>query len=621
MIVRWIQLLLLTAVLASGASCVRMLRQPVTGPRSPGETDAILMRRLDPFLLTGLVTRKVVVEVDWVEGCEPAKKALAGAERFLRRYVPSSIDIVFEKDDTIPRKEWERALKEDRYERTDKIVEAHIDHPPDQVEGVESIYVLYTPRSSVKRRWSGDLGEATVWTIHRAGRTLLVHGVEVHKETIQRVGVLWITDDRVERNVLIHEMGHELGAVANPRHEWRDNPGHCANPNCCMTYATGRAILYNFPRAFFTAHLPMNLCRECRADVTRAQALWRERSARDPSFAASLQARKEAERLAAEASELDDTGNRQGAIAKYREALERSPNDSWLYSRLGEVLHEEGQHDEAMEAYRTAIRSDSDPRLIFALGDLFCDRGRYADALDLVGDDDIEKNLDRDPNSAFQLFLLRARALRGTGRTGEVISLWERCARAKRIGGYYHSSAIWNVAQSFRLEGRLEEALRAYDRIPKNRRESFWYKMDLARLELARGRREAAAKWLADADSMVEAEIEKYPGRAPQLWCVRAVVLALAGKSEDVQTLLKNPPHQERDEAPLNDWEKTMIVWARARSLAILGDREDALEALHGIGEASVSYSNDPCLDEDLASLRTDARFHEMFPWCPAQNR
>src|SRR5213593_3302447 len=96
-------------LVAATSACRYLLRSPVDHLR-PGQEEDRLLDRMNVSLLTNLVAKRLVIEVDWVEGCEPAPIALEALERVAREYCPLEIRVV--KDDVIPRRKWEGALGE-----------------------------------------------------------------------------------------------------------------------------------------------------------------------------------------------------------------------------------------------------------------------------------------------------------------------------------------------------------------------------------------------------------------------------------------------------------------------------------------------------------------------------
>jgi len=97
----------------------------------------------------------------------------------------------------------------------------------------------------------------------------------------------------------------------------------------------------------------------------------------DPTLAAltfTRIAEKVAERpeyLLYAATSLLDADDRKGAIARYREYLQRRPDDRAIWVTLGEVLRESGRQGEALEAYLAAERIESRSAQQLAIGQLY----------------------------------------------------------------------------------------------------------------------------------------------------------------------------------------------------------------------------------------------------------
>lgn len=80
--------------------------------------------------------------------------------------------------------------------------------------------------------------------------------------------------------------------------------------------------------------------------------------------------------------ELEQAGDREGAIKAYERAVADDPGRVDAHINLGRLLHEAKRLAQAEQVYRTAVRlCGEDPVLLFNLGVLLEDRGRDADAL------------------------------------------------------------------------------------------------------------------------------------------------------------------------------------------------------------------------------------------------
>jgi len=119
------------------------------------------------------------------------------------------------------------------------------------------------------------------------------------------------------------------------------------------------------------------------ADEYRSQ-LERERS--EAQFAAWLAGEREKAQVlihdaALRAYQLAQMGRLDQAIAAYREAIARNPNDGYLHYRLALLLEEVGAVDEALQAYADAASIQAtDAFLWLALGSAYQEQGAYEQA-------------------------------------------------------------------------------------------------------------------------------------------------------------------------------------------------------------------------------------------------
>ena len=112
-------------------------------PHPPPATGAeAIAATLNPFVLTGLVSERLLLEVDWVEGYRPSHEALLAAESVLREQCDEGrrIDVVI--DDAIPRSTWEAHRGREGLER---LVASRLDADPADWARVEVVYLLYAP--------------------------------------------------------------------------------------------------------------------------------------------------------------------------------------------------------------------------------------------------------------------------------------------------------------------------------------------------------------------------------------------------------------------------------------------------------------------------------------------
>ena len=135
----------------------------------------------------------------------------------------------------------------------------------------------------------------------RGGSVLTARTVLLFTDRIRRDGLLWITPARIERATLVHELGHALGLVSNPRHTQGNHPAHCTRPRCVMNQPGFGSRIHNALAAFFAAHIPHEYGDLCRADIETAKRMWAALAANHPGFAEQLrQARARREITTAE---------------------------------------------------------------------------------------------------------------------------------------------------------------------------------------------------------------------------------------------------------------------------------------------------------------------------------
>ncbi|HUR40034.1 MAG TPA: tetratricopeptide repeat protein [Verrucomicrobiae bacterium] len=99
------------------------------------------------------------------------------------------------------------------------------------------------------------------------------------------------------------------------------------------------------------------------------------------------QQQNEAEQLYEQGAELEQAGDREGAIKAYERAVAEDALRLDAHINLGRLLHEAGRLAQAEAAYRAGLIScGKDAVLLFNLGVLLEDRGRDADAIKAYDD-------------------------------------------------------------------------------------------------------------------------------------------------------------------------------------------------------------------------------------------
>ncbi len=190
---------------------------------------------------------KLTVEIDYLEGRKPSPVSLRLLGRRLALYTDKPGGIRIRVGEAIPAELWDGKRKTMR-----ELVERYADPPSDKHS---YIYLMYLPAYRHFRGLSFQPKKLSKKFKHPAAF--------VYTERLR--GRLWVTRQRQESSVLVHEVGHLLGLVSNPDH-YVD--GHCTNSWCLMYDGVDARsiILYAFP-TLFAGHLPTRFCGACREDL------------------------------------------------------------------------------------------------------------------------------------------------------------------------------------------------------------------------------------------------------------------------------------------------------------------------------------------------------------------
>jgi hypothetical protein len=124
-------------------SCVALPRYKAVDPRPEPYPVERLAEELDPWLLADGFSKRLIVEIDWVEGCRPGPRTLAGFEKVLRRYVPATRTIEVALDQEIPRAVWDEAAGDG--DPVAALVERFVNVGPVLAPDTERRYVLFAP--------------------------------------------------------------------------------------------------------------------------------------------------------------------------------------------------------------------------------------------------------------------------------------------------------------------------------------------------------------------------------------------------------------------------------------------------------------------------------------------
>jgi hypothetical protein len=279
--------------------------EAVRSGSAEASAEVALTEAMNPFVLTNLVSSHLVVEIDRVAGFEPSPAALGAAENLLRthREEGKQVDVLL--GDEIPRSEWEAAVGRSGLE---ELVARYLDRDPADWGRTEIVYVLYVPDGLT---WYGAAvsGMTDRVTFSRDGAVATVQTVLLFTDEIRRDAFMWITPAKIERAILVHELGHVIGLVANPAHAQPGQPRHCNVARCVMHRRGKRAGFVNALSALFAGRIPNRYGKRCLEDIATAKRLWRERAATSPGFVRRLKA----ERLLRETAIAEDWRNRRSS--------------------------------------------------------------------------------------------------------------------------------------------------------------------------------------------------------------------------------------------------------------------------------------------------------------------
>ena len=279
-------LLLVWTVFRAGESGEIVLEAESQPP--PGAGVEAIAAALNPFVLTGLVSERLLLEVDWVEGYRPSNEALLTAESVLRELCDGGRRIDVVRDDEIPLATWKEHAGREGLER---LVASQLDADPADWGRVEVVYVLYAPDSAAW--YAGPVsGMTDRITFERQGRVLAVRSVLLFTDEIRRDASLWITAAKVERSTLVHELGHVMGLTYNRDHSQKRHPGHCSVVRCIMHRPGWRAAWVNGLPAMFAGRIPAGFGRRCTHDIEAARRMWSKRAARFPEFVRRLKSER-----------------------------------------------------------------------------------------------------------------------------------------------------------------------------------------------------------------------------------------------------------------------------------------------------------------------------------------
>ena len=596
---RCIGILVLVCLWPVVTGCRSLLRTPLPKYSKPGDQVADLPDDAAEYL-GAAVFSDLTVEIDWVEGCKPSDRAVAGLERLLARHLPQGMTWRVVRDSEIAREEWS-ALRGDSI--ADDLGAKYIGNVPDEGTGKTTIYVLYLP---YERTAPAYLGYLRSWAIERDGVHRLLTGAVLFSESIKRQGFLWLTDSRIERNVLVHEIGHVLGLVENRAHA-QDEAGHCTNAECVMNTLNWRTAAYWSLSGVLGIWLPRNFCKDCREDIRRAKNRWsREGEAALRSHWRSRQAR-------AGAGKLWSQQRRKDAVELLEHALPglTEPEDHQAVEvSLGGYFEELGYSDRAGKIYATAAsRTGCEGKRRYAMW--LNRRGAYGRGLEVLSES-ARPCTDRESVGA------TAWSMSGLGRFGDAAAALQAYDGSRDTSVEQMNLNLELLDLSVRAD--LPEKIQAQ----LSKIESRWGRSTrwlVASWQLAKRSGNAALAASYREQAVINARnrvrfFSQYKTTAPASYAVQlrklASVQALRGEGEDARATLALW-NESNEGAATSEWLEV------ARAYSVLGDLEEARNALLeivGVHRPSDLWS-DPCIIEEFDHFRDSAGLESFFAHCP----
>lgn len=588
------------AMLVSAFGCIALPRYKSVQPRKGPAPLTRLAQRIDPWLVADGLAKKVVIEVDWVEGCKPGPLTLAGLQRVVEKYGPPGRPVEIRTDDEIPLREWESTAKSDDDQRIDALVSAHAE--PVHETGVEPRYILFAPLS--KR---GLFGFSTTWPFQRDGVNDRVSGVVVFRENHARYAKLWISLDKLERMTLVHEFGHQFGLVADPRHERTGHhTGHCTRLDCAMAHPTRRVIVRNFIPGVF-GHFFTDYCRECQAEIRMVQAEWRRQQAADPEWVAKRTRERETQGSLEDLSRLYS----ERKFAELLEAVDGQLQQDSLspslrrYRRM--ALVGLARFDEMRADWEAFPSEDADQwaRESWTLGRGLIAAGRNDEVVALYqGKLDTMEDYEYEQSS----IVLRS-ALEGLGEYAKAADVcFALLATDHDISFERTGMQLWAVGL-LRRAGQLERAEQVLKPLMKKSRARALG--SAAQLRRAQGREpEARALWEEELAPLLNRDSKFKTKAMEQSALYRAAqILARLSRLDEARATLQRAENLSVSEEERRPWEQ-IAAWA------LVGDFEKTAELVRSVNAGGwIAY--DTCTHEELLPMRSDQRYSDLFQHCP----
>jgi hypothetical protein len=581
--------------------CRAALRFPVREKPLDYDFDRTVLDTMNPHLLSNELTDRLVVEIDWVEGMHPSDRAMNALKETLQRYAPQDkkIDVVL--DDEIPFEEWEVLPTADTWTLTQK----WLDVVPDLSRKLHVLYILYVPRSSKEHH--SYYGFHAITQVQRGDLRIPVESIAMFMEPIRQKSILMIRNSEGERATLIHELGHAFGLCSNWEHEQRGNPNHCRNVECVVTEPRTRSIAYNFLPGLFAGRLPRNYCDDCRADLAR----YRTRLARElevnPKWAertlSRMRAEIESESLSWRIAQNEDPR----ALDELEELSREYPESARLAERVTINKLWLGQSEDALEFALRGYQADRYHAVGLKAAALLARRGRTAEALEILS----PEYLAAQGQEGIGAHLERARILTGLRRIEDALLFLQDTRRSRRKDYGETMQLTLAISKLYRLSGRPKRSLSQLNKIPRPMRLDSRVVFERAKAFERLGRKAGARRILKDYAEAAEQLYQANPQTTPlPTWVLAEAKLGNPEQVEELLTRLRTVAERSR-------WHYYPIL--RAQSYAQLGDLPaawDVVESTEFATSLRRAWTFDLCGDEELAPLRTEARFATRFPQC-----
>ena len=594
---------LFVLALAACASCLLLPRYPSAAPRNQVWPDEKLTKSMNPWFLGDGFSDRIEIEVDWVEGCRPGPHTIEALRAIAGKYAPRGVPVAVTLDDEIPRSEWDATKNRERG-RVDPLVAKHADfarEPCDPDFRTAHLYILFAPGSGP---WY--FGYSNSWYVEGEGSTP-VDGIVVFHDAHARLAKLWLSCDRMEAMTLIHEYGHHLGLVANGTHERTGHfGGHCTELTCLMAQPTWRVYARNALGGLFN-HFPSDYCARCQDDIGRSQKAWRERLAREPDYRTSRAEAIKAQYWSLGIHPLVEKGEYASALAEIEAARHRFPESSSLAHDEVLCLAAVGRFDDA--TLRLAIADpDQRPRLRNTVGRYLILAGRNADAIALFDRNELRKLEDYEFQ---QSAIILKRALENAHRWDEAIALTDEMLARPAIS---FLPEIMRVRRADLLlhAGRTAEASSAVEKgLGSKKTRGYWYRT-AADLDAALGRHDEARSLLREWLEHEKTLQGKENGAMSEphwrrLWSI-AEIHARLGEVADAQAVIA-----DKSSVPPDHTDHDSILSVEVPVLARLAEWDRAAELVRHRDPESWF---DVCGDRDLAPMRSNPRYTDLFAKC-----